>query len=89
VQLELSSEGRYALRALVYPAWADERVTADRIPTDAHIPRRLLVRIVAKLSHHGLVESEQGRGGGSRLAPEISADPVQKGYRKGKRAVER
>jgi Rrf2 family protein len=68
VQLELSSEGRYALRALVYLAWAGERVTADRISTEAHIPRRLLARILAKLSHAGLVESEQGRSGGSRLA---------------------
>jgi hypothetical protein len=48
VQLELSSEGRYALRALVYLAWADKRVTADRISTEAHIPRRLLARILAK-----------------------------------------
>jgi Rrf2 family protein len=68
VQLELSSEGRYALRALVYLAWAGERVTADRVSTEAHIPRRLLARILAKLSHAGLVESEQGRSGGSRLA---------------------
>jgi Rrf2 family protein len=68
VQLELSSEGRYALRALVYLAWAGERVNADRISTEAHIPRRLLARILAKLSHAGLVESEQGRSGGSRLA---------------------
>ena len=68
MQLELSSEGRYALRALVYLAWAEERVTADRISTEAHIPRRLLARILAKLSHAGLVESEQGRSGGSRLA---------------------
>jgi Rrf2 family protein len=68
VQLELSSEGRYALRALIYLAWADERVTADRISTEAHIPRRLLARILARLAHAGLVESEQGRGGGSRLA---------------------
>ena len=68
MQLELSSEGRYALRALVYLAWTGERVTADRISTEAHIPRRLLARILAKLSHAGLVESEQGRSGGSRLA---------------------
>jgi Rrf2 family protein len=64
----LSSEGRYALRALVYLAWVDERVTADRISTEAHVPRRLLARILARLSHAGLVESEQGRGGGSQLA---------------------
>ena len=68
MKLELSSEGRYALRALVYLAWLGERVTADRIAAEAHIPRRLLARILAKLSHAGLVESEQGRGGGSRLA---------------------
>jgi len=68
VQLELSSEGRYALRALIYLAWAGERVTAERISSEAHIPRRLLARILAKLSHAGLVESEQGRSGGSRLA---------------------
>jgi Rrf2 family protein len=68
LKLELSSEGRYALRALVYLAWVDERVTADRISAEAHIPRRLLARILAKLSHTDLVESEQGRGGGSRLA---------------------
>jgi Rrf2 family protein len=68
VQLELSSEGRYALRALVYLAQADGKVTADRISIEAHIPRRLLARILARLSHAGLVKSEQGRGGGSRLA---------------------
>jgi Rrf2 family protein len=68
VQLELSSEGRYALRALVYLAGAGERVTADRISTEAHVPRRILARILARLSHAGLVQSEQGRRGGSRLA---------------------
>ena len=68
MRLELSSEGRYALRALVYLAWAGERATADRVSTEAHIPRRLLARILAKLSHAGLVDSEQGRSGGSRLA---------------------
>jgi Rrf2 family protein len=66
--LELSSEGRYALRALLYLALIGERATAERISTEAHVPRRLLARILAKLSREGLVESEQGRGGGSRLA---------------------
>jgi Rrf2 family protein len=68
LRLELSSEGRYALRALLYLAWVGERVTADRISAGARVPRRLLARILAKLSHGGLVESEQGRGGGSQLA---------------------
>jgi Rrf2 family protein len=68
VQLELSSEGRYALRALIYLALVGEQATADRVSAEAHIPRRLLARILAKLSRAGLVQSEQGRGGGSRLA---------------------
>jgi Rrf2 family protein len=68
LRLELSSEGRYALRALVYLAWLGELASADRISAEAHIPRRLLARILASLSHAGLIQSEQGRGGGSRLA---------------------
>jgi Rrf2 family transcriptional regulator, iron-sulfur cluster assembly transcription factor len=68
LRLELSNEGRYALRALLYLAWIGERATADRISAEARVPRRLLARTLAKLSHAGLVESEQGRGGGSRLA---------------------
>ena len=68
MRLELSSEGRYALRALLYLAWIGERATADKISAEARVPRRLLARILAKLSQAGLVESEQGRTGGSRLA---------------------
>ena len=68
VRLELSSEGRYALRSLVYLAWLGEWATADTISAEAQIPRRFLARILAKLSRAGLVESEQGRGGGTRLA---------------------
>ena len=71
MKLELSSEGRYALRALVYLAREvdrDDLVTADRISVEAAVPRRLLARVMAKLSRAGLVESSEGRGGGSRLA---------------------
>ena len=71
VKLELSSEGRYALRALVYltrEAGRGELVTADRISVEAVVPRRLLARVMAKLARANLVESTEGRGGGSRLA---------------------
>ena len=68
MRLELSSEGRYALRALLYLAWLGEPASADRVSAEAHVPRRLLARILASLSRAGLVETEQGRGGGSRLA---------------------
>ncbi|MDN5696813.1 MAG: Rrf2 family transcriptional regulator [Rubrobacter sp.] len=68
MRLELSSEGRYAIRALVYLARAGAQVNADTISADANIPRRLLARILAYLSRAGLVESQAGRGGGSQLA---------------------
>lgn len=68
MKLELSSEGRYALRALVYLARAGERVNADTISAEARVPRRLLARILARLSRAGLIESHAGRGGGSTLA---------------------
>lgn len=52
----------------MYLARLGERTTADRISAEARIPRRLLARILADLSRVGLIESDQGRGGGSRLA---------------------
>ncbi len=71
MKLELSSEGRYGLRALVYLARDAEReepVTADRISAEAAVPRRLLARVMAKLVRAGLIETTEGRRGGSRLA---------------------
>jgi Rrf2 family protein len=68
VRLEHGSEGRYALRALVYLAWSGKQMTATRISSEARVPRRLLARILAKLSRSGLLETEQGRSGGCRLA---------------------
>jgi Rrf2 family protein len=68
VRLELSSEGRYALRTLVFLSGVDGRVTADMISAEAGVPRRLLARVMAKLARAGLVETQEGRGGGVRLA---------------------
>lgn len=68
MRLQLSSEGRYGLRALIYLARTGEKVTANTIATEAKIPRRLLARVMARLSGAGLVASQEGRTGGSRLA---------------------
>lgn len=68
MRLELTSEGRYGLRALVYLARAGEMATADTISAGARVPRRVLARVMAKLSRAGLVASQEGRGGGSRLS---------------------
>jgi len=45
------------LRALIYLALVGEQATADRISAGAHIPRRLLARVLARLTRAGLVES--------------------------------
>lgn len=68
VRLELTNEGRYGLRALLYLARTDDRVSAATIADEARIPRRQLARALAKLARAGLVESHEGRGGGSLLA---------------------
>lgn len=68
VRLELTNEGRYGLRALLYLARTDDRVPAVTIADEAQIPRRQLARALAKLARAGLVESHEGRGGGSLLA---------------------
>ena len=68
MRLELTNEGRYGLRALVYLAGTGEMATADTISAKARVPRRVLARVLAKLSRAGLVASQGGRGGGSRLA---------------------
>lgn len=71
MRLELSSEGRYAIRALVYLAGRSRRVPAETIAAEAGIPRRLLARVLAELSRAGLVESKTGREGGSALARDV------------------
>lgn len=68
MRLELSSEGRYGLRALVYLAQTGDKATADTISEEASIPRRILARTLGRLSRAGVVASQVGRGGGSRLA---------------------
>jgi len=57
MKLELSSEGRYAPRGLVYlarDAGSGELLTTDRIFDGAVVSRRLLARVMAKLSRAGL-----------------------------------
>jgi len=68
MRLELSSEGRYAMRALLYLVASKDRVPASRIAEETGIPPRLLARILADLSRAGLVESKSGRDGGAVLA---------------------
>lgn len=68
MRLELSSDGRYAIRALLYLATASDRIPASRIAVEANVPPRLLARILADLARAGLVASKAGRDGGAALA---------------------
>jgi|SRR5215212_20304 len=64
----VEQRGTLCPASIALPCLAGRAASADRISTEANVPRRLLARILASLSRAGLVESEQGRGGGSRLA---------------------
>jgi Rrf2 family protein len=65
----LSQKARYALRALVELARAEEpQLTAGEIAARADAPRKFLEAILLELSRRGLVLSRRGKFGGYVLA---------------------
>lgn len=81
MKLELSSEGRYALRTLVYLARDADRgalIVAGRIADEVVLPRCLLARVMAKLARRPGGE-QRGEGRDSRLAraPEDRGNSVE------------
>jgi Rrf2 family protein len=65
----LSQKARYALRALVELARAEEpQLTAGEIAVRADAPRKFLEAILLELSRRGLVLSRRGKFGGYVLA---------------------
>ena len=65
----LSQKARYALRALVELARAEEpQLTAGEIALRADAPRKFLEAILLELSRRGLVLSRRGKFGGYVLA---------------------
>jgi Rrf2 family protein len=65
----LSQKARYALRALVELARAQEpQLTAGEIAARADAPRKFLEAILLELSRRGLVLSRRGKFGGYVLA---------------------
>jgi Rrf2 family protein len=70
----LSQKARYALRALVELARADDQqLTAGEIAARADAPRKFLEAILLELSRRGLVLSRRGKFGGYVLARPASA----------------
>ena len=75
----ISQKARYALRALVALARADDSMMIAEIADQQDIPRKFLEQILLDLKHHGLVQSRRGRQGGYSLlkpASEISFGQV-------------
>jgi Rrf2 family protein len=63
----ISQKTRYALRALVALARADDSMMIAEIADQQHIPRKFLEQILLDLKHHGIVASRRGRLGGYGL----------------------
>jgi Rrf2 family protein len=60
----ISQKARYALRALVALANADDSLMIAEIAEQQQIPRKFLEQILLDLKHHGIVASRRGRFGG-------------------------
>ena len=58
----ISQKARYALRALIALAGADNMMIAD-IATQQRIPRKFLEQILLDLKRHGIVASRRPAGG--------------------------
>jgi Rrf2 family protein len=63
----ISQKARYALRALVALARADDSMMIAEIADQKRIPRKFLEQILLDLKHHGIVASRRGRLGGYGL----------------------
>jgi Rrf2 family protein len=60
----ISQKAKYALRALVALARADDSMMIAEIADQQRIPRKFLEQILLDLKHHGIVASRRGRLGG-------------------------
>jgi Rrf2 family protein len=63
----ISQKARYALRALVALARADDSMMIAEIAEQQQIPRKFLEQILLDLKHQGIVASRRGRLGGYGL----------------------
>ncbi len=64
----LSQSAEYALRAVLYIAQEDMRLSAETVARTLDIPRNYLSKILHMLVREGVLESGRGRLGGFALA---------------------
>src|SRR5918996_5377133 len=65
----LSQKAKYALRALIALAQADqgEALLISDIAENHRLPKKFLEQILLDLKHHGIVHSKRGKHGGYAL----------------------
>jgi Rrf2 family protein len=63
----ISQKAKYALRALVALAKADDSLMIGEIAARKKIPRKFLEQILLELKRHGIVQSRRGKLGGYAL----------------------
>ena len=66
--MRLRLQTDYALRVLLYVAFADRKTTTDEVANAYCISRDHLVKVIQLLATHGYVRTQAGRGGGFVLA---------------------
>ena len=75
--MKLSLFSDYALRTLMYAAVKEDRFQLNEVTKAYGISRNHLAKIVHSLAQLGYLETQQGRGGGIRLA--MTADNIRLG----------
>jgi Rrf2 family protein len=63
----ISQKAKYALRALIALAKADDSLMIGEIAARKKIPRKFLEQILLELKRHGIVQSRRGKLGGYAL----------------------
>ena len=67
--MQVTKEGDYALRAVIYLASAQPRTcSASEVSREQRVPPKFLARIMPKLVKRGIIKSMPGSKGGYQLA---------------------
>ena len=66
--VQISAKAEYAIRACLVLAGADRPMSAEAVAMHADLPSKFLEAILTELRVAGLLVSQRGQGGGTRLA---------------------
>lgn len=68
----LSSQSKYALRALIYlkDLQSDDFIKVSEIATETGLPAAYLSKLINTLTEQGIILSRRGKNGGIKLSPD-------------------